>query len=72
MAVISPVSENSPTEKGEGLILARGALSELDNVIDEMVGDIYQMRIDETDREEGMDRENLAALEKRLQSESGW
>jgi prevent-host-death family protein len=51
VAVISPISEFSAAEKGEGLILASGALSEMDPVIDEMVGTIYENRIEETDRE---------------------
>lgn len=51
VAVISPPRENPPTGKGEGLILASGALSGLDSEIDEMVGDIYQVRMDEADRD---------------------
>ena len=35
---------------GEGLILAKGALAQMDRLIDEMVEDIYQTRSEETDR----------------------
>lgn len=35
---------------GEGLIRAKGALAQMDPLIDEMVEDIYQARNEETDR----------------------
>jgi prevent-host-death family protein len=51
VAVISPIRDLSELNgKGEGLILAKGALSDKDCFIDEMLEDIYQKRMDETDR----------------------
>ena len=47
VAVVAPFDEQTG---GEGLILAKGALAQMDGVIDEMVEDIYHARSEETDR----------------------
>jgi len=47
VAVVAPFDEKLETE---GLILAKGALAQMDRDIDEMVEDIYQARSEETDR----------------------
>ncbi|NLD35803.1 MAG: type II toxin-antitoxin system Phd/YefM family antitoxin [Desulfatiglans sp.] len=41
VALVSPVSETENSLDMEGLICARGALSEIDKEIDELVADIY-------------------------------
>ena len=43
--VVAPFDEKPG---GEGLILAKGALAQMDRLIDEMVEDIYQTRSEET------------------------
>ena len=48
VAVISSIAEMS--EKGDGLILATSALSEMDDILDDMVGHIYEARNKEKDR----------------------
>lgn len=47
VAVVAPFDE---APGGEGLIRAKGALAQMDPLIDEMVEDIYQARNEETDR----------------------
>jgi prevent-host-death family protein len=47
VAVVAPFDEKPG---GEGLILAKGALGQMDGVIDEMLEDIYHARSEETDR----------------------
>ena len=47
VAVVAPFDEKPG---GEGLILAKGALGQLDGAIDEMLNNIYQARSEETDR----------------------
>jgi prevent-host-death family protein len=50
VAVVAPIGEELGVGGGEGLILAKGALSQMDIIIDEMVGNIYKARKVETDR----------------------
>ena len=50
VAVVAPFDEEPGAESGEGLIRAKGALAEMDRLIDEMVEGIYQARSEETDR----------------------
>lgn len=50
VALVSPVDETYGAGSGEGLIRAKGALAKVDRLVDEMVEDIYQARIQETDR----------------------
>ena len=50
VALVSPISENKKENDMEGLICARGALSEIDEEIDELVDNIYANREKETDR----------------------
>jgi len=47
VAVVAPFDEEPG---GEGLIRAKGALAQMDRLIDEMVEGIYQARSEETDR----------------------
>jgi prevent-host-death family protein len=47
VAVVAPFDEEPG---GEGLIRAKGALSQMDHLIDKMVEGIYQARSEETDR----------------------
>ena len=47
VAVVAPFDEKPG---GEGLILAKGALAQIDRLVDEMVEGIYQARSEETDR----------------------
>jgi prevent-host-death family protein len=49
VAVVIPVEKYRP-EDSDGLIDARGALAELDESIDDMVGQIYAARRTERDR----------------------
>ena len=49
VAVVIPVEKYRP-EDSDGLIDAKGALGELDESIDEMVGQIYAARAVERDR----------------------
>ena len=49
VAVVIPVEKYSP-EDSNGLIDAKGALAELDESIDDMVGQIYAARGTERDR----------------------
>jgi prevent-host-death family protein len=44
VALVSPVSETENSLEEEGLICAKGALSEIDKEIDELVADIYTNR----------------------------
>ena len=50
VAVIAPCNEVSGEGDAEGLIRARGALSEIDTSVDDMVDDIYAARTMEIDR----------------------
>ena len=50
VAVVAPFDEESFAESDEGLIRAKGALAQIDRLVDEMVKDIYQARSEETDR----------------------
>ncbi len=50
VALVSPVNEKDDANSGEGLIRAKGALSQADRLVDEMVEDIYEARSQETDR----------------------
>ena len=47
VAVVAPFDEKPG---GQGLILAKGALGQMDGAIDEMLRNIYQARSEETDR----------------------
>jgi prevent-host-death family protein len=47
VAVVAPFDEEPG---GEGLIRAKGALAQMDHLIDKMVEGIYQARSEETDR----------------------
>jgi prevent-host-death family protein len=51
VAVVAPFDEKPG---GEGLILAKGALAQMDGVIDEMLEDIYHARSEETDRKDNL------------------
>ena len=50
VAVVAPFEENSDTGGGEGLIRAKGALTQMDGIVDEMIENIYEARKVETDR----------------------
>jgi len=50
VAVVAPVEEELGAGGGEGLIRAKGALAQMDSIVDEMVGNIYEARKVETDR----------------------
>jgi antitoxin (DNA-binding transcriptional repressor) of toxin-antitoxin stability system len=50
VAVVAPVEEALGVGGGEGLIRAKGALSQMDSIVDEMVGNIYEARKMGTDR----------------------
>lgn len=50
VALISPIIEIEKDGDEEGLICAKGALSEIDSEIDELVDDIYTNREKATDR----------------------
>jgi prevent-host-death family protein len=50
VAVVVPFDEEAYAESGQGLIRAKGALAQIDRLVDEMVEDIYQARSEETDR----------------------
>ena len=51
VALVTPINENLDEVKEEGLIRARGALSDLDDVIDELVETVYLSREKASDRE---------------------
>ena len=51
VALVTPINENLDEGKEEGLIRARGALSDLDDVIDELVETVYLNREKASDRE---------------------
>lgn len=51
VALVLPIDEPREGEKAEGLILARSALSGMDETIDEMVSEIYDRRSKEKARE---------------------
>ncbi|MGD9161454.1 MAG: type II toxin-antitoxin system prevent-host-death family antitoxin [Desulfobacteraceae bacterium] len=44
VALVSPISEIDNDGDEEGLILARGALSNIENEMDELVADVYANR----------------------------
>ena len=48
--MVAPFDEEPGAESSEGLIRAKGALAQMDRLIDEMVEGIYQARSEETDR----------------------
>ena len=50
VAVVAPCDEEPSADDGEGLIRAKGALAQMDCLVDEMVEDIYQVRSKEIDR----------------------
>lgn len=50
VAVVLPVDELQGDEKGEGLIRAQGVLSGMDDAIDDLLCDIYDVRNKETGR----------------------
>ena len=50
VALVSPVSEVNNEGDEEGLICAKGVLSELDEEVDELIADIYENREKATDR----------------------
>ena len=50
VAVVLPVDELQSDEKGEGLIRAQGVLSGMDDAIDDLLCDIYDVRNKETGR----------------------
>ena len=50
VAVIAPCNEVCGEGGAEGLIRARGALSDIDSSVDKMVLDIYEARTKEVDR----------------------
>ena len=51
VALVTPINENPDEGKEEGLIRARGALSDLDDIIDELVEAVYLNREKVSDRE---------------------
>ena len=50
VAVVAPFDEEPGAESAEGLIRAKGALSQMDRFVDEMIEGIYQARNEEIDR----------------------
>ncbi len=50
VAIVAPFDEASGAGSGEGLILAKGALAQMDHLVDEMVEYIYEARSEEIDR----------------------
>ncbi len=50
VAIVLPVDESLDDEKGEGLIRAQGVLSGMDEMIDDLISDIYEVRNKETGR----------------------
>ena len=51
VALVSPISKNDKDGEKEGLICAKGVLSEIDKEIDELVDHIYSGRKKAADRE---------------------
>lgn len=50
VAVVAPFDEEPGVGGDEGLIRAKGALTQIDSIVDEMVENIYEARKVETDR----------------------
>jgi len=50
VAVVVPLDEEAGKAGGEGLIRAKGALAQIDRMIDELVNNIYEARSKETPR----------------------
>jgi prevent-host-death family protein len=50
VAIVAPFDEASGAQSGEGLIRAKGALAQMDRLVDEMVENIYEARSEEIDR----------------------
>ena len=50
VALVSPISEIENDKDKEGLICAKGVLSEIDKEMDELVADVYTNREKEIDR----------------------
>jgi len=50
VAMVSPINEKYRAGSDEGLIRAKGSLAQMDQLVEEMVEDIYEARSRETDR----------------------
>ena len=50
VALVSTVNEKQDASSGEGLIRAKGTLAQEDRLVDDMIANIYEARIKETDR----------------------
>lgn len=51
VAAVLPITESTTGGRKEGLIRAKGALQETDEVVDELIDTIYKNRKIETDRQ---------------------
>ena len=49
-ALVSPVNEKQDKSDAEGLIRAKGTLAQEDRLVDDMIANIYEARLQETDR----------------------
>jgi len=50
VAMVSPINEKYRAGSDKGLIRAKGSLAQMDQLVEEMVEDIYEARSRETDR----------------------